>query len=123
MFTATTFRRDTRLRRADARTTAFLSLVGGLVGIHNGFEHFLEPVFGSEFPKTITEGSGNTEWLLIRNQADEATIKTFSVKKMSVGNWEDVPQRSLKPLSTWKERRISVNFQLRPRILVSTMIG
>src|SRR5579862_3221585 len=30
---------------------AFLSLVGGLVGIHNGFEHFLEPVFGSEFPK------------------------------------------------------------------------
>jgi NADH-quinone oxidoreductase subunit L len=44
---------------------ALLSLVGGLVGIHNGFEHFLEPVFGSEFPKTITEGSGNTEWLLM----------------------------------------------------------
>jgi NADH-quinone oxidoreductase subunit L len=42
---------------------ALLSVVGGLVGIHNGFEHFLEPVFGSEFPKTITEGSGNTEWL------------------------------------------------------------
>src|SRR5579872_5708057 len=44
---------------------ALLSVVGGLVGIHNGFEHFLEPVFGSEFPKTITEGSGNTEWLLM----------------------------------------------------------
>jgi NADH-quinone oxidoreductase subunit L len=44
---------------------ALLSLVGGLVGVHNGFEHFLEPVFGSEFPKTITEGSGNTEWLLM----------------------------------------------------------
>jgi NADH-quinone oxidoreductase subunit L len=44
---------------------AFLSLVGGFVGIHNGFEHFLEPVFGSEFPKAITEGSGNTEWLLM----------------------------------------------------------
>ena len=44
---------------------ALLSLVGGLVGIHNGFEHFLEPVFGSEFPKAITEGSGNTEWLLM----------------------------------------------------------
>jgi NADH-quinone oxidoreductase subunit L len=43
---------------------AVLSLVGGLVGIHNGFEHFLEPVFGSEFPKAITE-SGNTEWLLM----------------------------------------------------------
>jgi len=43
---------------------AFLSLVGGLVGIHNGFEHFLEPVFGSEFPKAITSG-GNTEWLLM----------------------------------------------------------
>jgi NADH-quinone oxidoreductase subunit L len=44
---------------------ALLSLVGGLVGIHNGFEHFLEPVFGGEFPKTITEGHGNTESLLM----------------------------------------------------------
>jgi NADH-quinone oxidoreductase subunit L len=44
---------------------AVLSLVGGLVGIHNGFEHFLEPVFGSEFPKAIAEGPGNTEWLLM----------------------------------------------------------
>jgi NADH-quinone oxidoreductase subunit L len=44
---------------------AVLSAVGGFVGIHNGFEHFLEPVFRSEFPKTITEGSGNTEWLLM----------------------------------------------------------
>jgi NADH-quinone oxidoreductase subunit L len=43
---------------------ALLSLVGGLVGIHNGFEHFLEPVFGSEFPKAIAE-PGNTEWLLM----------------------------------------------------------
>ncbi len=44
---------------------AILSTIGGLVGIHNGFEHFLEPVFGSEFPRAITEGSGNTEWLLM----------------------------------------------------------
>ena len=44
---------------------AFLSLVGGLVGIHNGFEHFLEPVFGPEFPRNITEGSGNSELLLM----------------------------------------------------------
>ena len=44
---------------------ALLSLVGGLVGIHHGFEHFLEPVFGGEFPKAVTEGSGNTEWLLM----------------------------------------------------------
>jgi NADH-quinone oxidoreductase subunit L len=43
---------------------ALLSTVGGFVGIHNGFEHFLEPVFGSEFPKAIAE-SGNTEWLLM----------------------------------------------------------
>jgi NADH-quinone oxidoreductase subunit L len=43
---------------------ALLSLVGGLVGIHNGFEHFLEPVFGPEFPKAIAE-PGNTEWLLM----------------------------------------------------------
>jgi len=44
---------------------ALLSLVGGLVGIHHGFEHFLEPVFGGEFPKAVSEGSGNTEWLLM----------------------------------------------------------
>jgi NADH-quinone oxidoreductase subunit L len=44
---------------------AFLSLVGGLVGIHNGFEHFLEPVFGHEFPKSVTEGSGGAELLLM----------------------------------------------------------
>ena len=44
---------------------ALLSTVGGLVGIHNGFEHFLEPVFGSDFPKSIAEGSGNIEWLLM----------------------------------------------------------
>ena len=37
---------------------ALLSLVGGLVGIHNGFEHFLEPVFGPEFPRHVTEGIG-----------------------------------------------------------------
>ena len=44
---------------------AFLSLVGGLVGIHHGFEHFLEPALGSELPKTIAEESGNIEWLLM----------------------------------------------------------
>jgi NADH-quinone oxidoreductase subunit L len=44
---------------------AVLSLVGGLVGIHNGFEHFLEPVFGQELPQTVTEGSGGTELLLM----------------------------------------------------------
>ena len=43
---------------------ALLSLMGGLVGIHNGFEHFLAPVLGSEFPKAIAE-PGNTEWLLM----------------------------------------------------------
>jgi NADH-quinone oxidoreductase subunit L len=42
---------------------AFLSFFGGLVGIHHGFEHFLEPVFGAEFPWAIT-ASGSTEWLL-----------------------------------------------------------
>ena len=44
---------------------AFLSLVGGFVGIHHSFEHFLEPVLGLEFPKAVTEGSGSTEWLLM----------------------------------------------------------
>ena len=44
---------------------ALLSTVGGLVGIKNGFEHFLAPVFGSEFPPSMTEGSGYTELILM----------------------------------------------------------
>ncbi len=44
---------------------AILSTVGGLVGIGNRFEHFLSPVFGSEFPARATEGSGTTELLLM----------------------------------------------------------
>jgi NADH-quinone oxidoreductase subunit L len=44
---------------------ALLSVIGGFVGIHHGFEHFLDPVLGSELTKTVTEGSGNTEWLLM----------------------------------------------------------
>jgi NADH-quinone oxidoreductase subunit L len=44
---------------------AILSTVGGLVGIGNHFEHFLSPVFGSEFPARMTEGSGTTELLLM----------------------------------------------------------
>src|SRR5580700_8981728 len=50
---------------------AILSTIGGLVGIHNGFEHFLEPVFGSEFPKAITEGTGSTEWLRSEEHTSE----------------------------------------------------
>jgi len=44
---------------------ALLSLIGGFVGYHNGFEHFLEPVFGSELGKAAAEGSSSTEWLLM----------------------------------------------------------
>jgi NADH-quinone oxidoreductase subunit L len=44
---------------------AVLSTIGGLVGIHNGFEHFLDPVFGHEFPHAMAEGSGSTELLLM----------------------------------------------------------
>ena len=46
---------------------AFLSFFGGFVGYHNGFEHFLEPVFGSG---TTAEAAGEaasrgTEFLLM----------------------------------------------------------
>jgi NADH-quinone oxidoreductase subunit L len=44
---------------------AVLATVGGLVGIKNGFEHFLDPVFGHEFPPAMTEGSGSAELLLM----------------------------------------------------------
>ena len=44
---------------------ALLSTVGGLVGVGNRFEHFLGPVFGSEFPERIAQGSGANEILLM----------------------------------------------------------
>ena len=44
---------------------AILSTIGGLVGIGNRFEHFLAPVFGSEFPQRMTEGSGSMELALM----------------------------------------------------------
>ncbi len=43
---------------------AVLSVVGGFVGFHNGFERFLEPVFGS--PAAAAEGAGQgLEWALM----------------------------------------------------------
>lgn len=44
---------------------AFLSTVGGFVGLGNRFEHFLGPVFGSGFSARIAEGSGTGELLLM----------------------------------------------------------
>ncbi len=45
---------------------ALLSIVGGLVGIGNRFEHFLEPVFGSGFTEAVGESaSGATEYVLM----------------------------------------------------------
>jgi NADH-quinone oxidoreductase subunit L len=44
---------------------ALLSTVGGLVGIRNGFEHFLQPVFGAQMPKGLAEGSAPMEQLLM----------------------------------------------------------
>jgi NADH-quinone oxidoreductase subunit L len=46
---------------------ALLSLFGGLVGYHNGFEHFLEPVFGSGATAEAAGEAANsgTEWLLM----------------------------------------------------------
>ncbi len=44
---------------------AFLATIGGFVGLGNRFEHFLGPVFGSELPGRIAEGSGANELLLM----------------------------------------------------------
>jgi NADH-quinone oxidoreductase subunit L len=45
---------------------AVLSLFGGFVGYHNGFEHFLEPVFGSGATEVAGEAAGSgMEWILM----------------------------------------------------------
>jgi NADH-quinone oxidoreductase subunit L len=40
---------------------ALLSLVGGLVGIGNRFEHFLEPVFGTGFTEAAGEAASSAK--------------------------------------------------------------
>jgi NADH-quinone oxidoreductase subunit L len=55
---------------------ALLSVVGGLVGIGNGFEHFLAPVFGS--PESAAEGaSHSTELLLMAVSVLAALLGAF----------------------------------------------
>ena len=45
---------------------ALLSLIGGFVGYHNNFEHFLEPVFGSPAAAQASEAAtGATEYLMM----------------------------------------------------------
>ena len=45
---------------------AVLSFFGGFVGYHHGFEHFLEPVFGSGGTEAVGEAASNiTEWILM----------------------------------------------------------
>ncbi len=44
---------------------ALLSLVGGLVGWGNHFEHFLAPVFGASSEVAAESGTGTTEWILM----------------------------------------------------------
>lgn len=56
---------------------ALLSTIGGLVGIRNGFEHFLEPVFGGEFSANVAEGSGAKELVLMCVSVLVALIGAF----------------------------------------------
>jgi len=45
---------------------AVLSLFGGFVGYHNGFEHFLEPVFGTGAAEATGEAASHSlEWALM----------------------------------------------------------
>jgi len=44
---------------------ALLSIVGGLVGIGNRFEHFLEPVFGSGATEAVGEAASHSTELLL----------------------------------------------------------
>lgn len=44
---------------------ALLSLIGGFVGFHNGFEHFLSPVFGPATEVAGEAASHTTEFLLM----------------------------------------------------------
>jgi NADH-quinone oxidoreductase subunit L len=58
---------------------ALLSVVGGLVGIHNGFEHFLAPVFGTGASIDAATGAagGYTEYLLMGISVVVALLGAF----------------------------------------------
>jgi len=58
---------------------AFLSLFGGLVGVHNGFEHFLDPVFGSG---EAAQGAGETA-----SRGTEFLLMFVSVGVALLGAW------------------------------------
>jgi NADH-quinone oxidoreductase subunit L len=57
---------------------AFLSVVGGLVGIGNRFDHFLEPVFGSGVAEAAGEAASSfTEYLLMGVSVAVAALGFF----------------------------------------------
>ena len=57
---------------------ALLSVVGGLVGIGNRFEHFLEPVFGSGATEAVGEAASHSTELLLMG---------ISVRSRYWGSW------------------------------------
>ncbi len=57
---------------------AFLSFFGGFVGYHNGFDHFLEPVFGTG----ITEAAGEAA-----SHGTELLLMGVSVALALLGAW------------------------------------
>ncbi len=72
---------------------ALLSLVGGLVGIGNRFEHFLEPVFGSGFTEAAgAAASSATEYVLMGISVAVAFLGLFVAYILYVGKPE-LPQK------------------------------
>ncbi len=72
---------------------ALLSLVGGLVGWGNHFEHFLEPVFGSGAAEGAAEGAKSiTEWLLMGVSVGVAVLGWFLAYLLYCKR-QDLPQK------------------------------
>ncbi len=71
---------------------ALLSLVGGLVGWGNHFEHFLAPVFGAGSEVAAESGTSTTEWILMGVSVAVALLGWWLAYLLYVKR-QDLPQK------------------------------
>ncbi len=72
---------------------ALLSIVGGLVGIGNRFEHFLEPVFGSGATEAVGEAASHSTELLLMAISVTVAVLGFALAYVLYVSKPYLPQK------------------------------
>ena len=103
---------------------AVLSLVGGLVGIGNGFEHFLAPVFASGAGEATGEAAGRgTEFLLMGVSVIVAVLGLILAYVLYVSRPE-LPQKIAASLGTFYDAVLNKYYvdELYAKIFVKPLV-